>query len=433
MRRSTWTKVAGLSLVGALALTACGGDADGTDGGGEAGGEQEEVQLRFAWWGSEHRNANTQAIIDDFMEEHPHISIEGEFNDWTGYQDQLATQVAGGSPPDIVQLDDEFIREYADRGALLELTEVDLSALDQAVVEGGQSEGVQYAIPTGVNALTMLANPELFEEAGVEIPDDTTWTWDDFMEISQTIHEETGAYGINNPIPQVLMIWMRQQEGHLFAEDGQLAMTVDQAEEYFTLLKDMMDVGALPSASELVEENAAVMEDSLIATGGAALGLSWTNQLPAQTEASGLDLIPLRFPSYTGNAEDNGLWFKNTMLIGATAQTEHPEEAQMFIDYFINSEEAGMHNMMDRGLPVNQQVREAVMAEVEGPDLVAAELITELQDEITESEPMPPVGFTGVVETITLRSEDVFFERATPREAAESLVSEIESILESEG
>ena len=150
-------------LAATLGLTACGGDANG----GEEASEDNPVELRFAWWGSDHRNTTTQAIIDDFEAEYPHISIEGEWADWAGYQDQLATQVASRDAPDIVQLDDEFIREYADRGALLELTEVDLSELDEAVVEGGQSEGVQYAVPTGVNALVMMANPDLFEEAGL--------------------------------------------------------------------------------------------------------------------------------------------------------------------------------------------------------------------------------------------------------------------------
>lgn len=407
-----------------LLVSACGGEQE------TEASEENPVELRFAWWGSDHRSANTEAIIDAFEAEHSHITISGEWADWNGYQDQLATQVASRDAPDIVQLDDEFIREYADRGALLELTDVDLSGIDETIVEGGQAEGVQYGVPTGVNALVMMANPELFDEAGVEIPDDTTWTWDDFAEIGESIHEQTGAYGTNNPITQTLMVWLRQHDKHLFTEEGELGMDEQDAEEYLEVLMDLIEVGALPSPSEMAEEESAAMEDSLIGTGRAAMGMSWTNQLPALTEASGVDLVPLRFPSHTGQAEDNGLWFKNTMLVGATAQTEHPEEAQLFIDFMINSEEAGMENMMDRGLPSNAEVRDAVVAEVEGQDLVAAELIEDLDGEITEAEPMLPVGFTGISDAISRRSQDVFFDRASPAEAAESLIQEIESILD---
>lgn len=424
MNFKTFSKLTAATSIGVLALTACGG------GGQAEGTEEDPVELRFAWWGSEDRNASTQEIIDAFEAENPGITVEGSFNDWTGYQDQLATQVASGDGPDIVQLDDEFISEYADRGSLLELTEVDTSAMDPAVVEGGQAEGTQYAIPTGVNALVMLANPQLFDEAGVEIPDDTTWTWDDYMEISETIHEETGAYGTNKPIAQTMMVWLRQQDKSMFTEDGGIGFTEEDAEEYFTLLVDMMDSNALASASELVEEEAATLEAAMIGTNRAAMGMSWTNQLPVMSEASGNELIPLRFPSETGSAEDNGLWFKNTMLVAATASTDYPEEAQQFIDFMVNSEEAGQANLMDRGLPSNQEVRESVIEQVEGQDLVAAEFVADLDGEITDSEVLPPVGFTGISAALTNRQQDVYFERMTPAEAAESFVTEVEGILE---
>ena len=417
------TKPTAVAAAGVVALTACGG-ATGT-----AGTEDEPVELRFSWWGSDHRAQATEAIIEDFEEENPHIQIEGEFNDWSGYVDQLATQIAGGSGPDIVQLDDEFIREYADRGSLLELTDVDVSGLDETVVESGQSDGVQYAIPTGVNALVMMANPDLFEEAGVEIPDDTSWTWEDFEEISETIYEETGEYGTTNPILQALRVWARQQDAHLFTEEGELGLSQEQVEEWFEMLYDWNQRGILPSATEIVEEESAVLEDSLIGTGRSQLGLSWTNQLPALTEAAGTDLIPLRFPSSTGNAEDNGLWFKNTMLVGANSGTDHPEEAQEFIDYFINSQDAGLHNLMDRGLPADEQVRDAVVEEVEGQDAAVAELIEGLDGEITEPEPMLPVGYQGVSDSYSLHLQEMYFDRMTPAEAAEAFVAEAESIL----
>lgn len=412
---------AALSVLGLFALSACGGDSDASDDG--------QVELRFSWWGSELRNANTQAIIDEFEAEHPDITISGEFNDWSGYLDQLATQIAGGNGPDIVQLDDEFVREYADRGALLALEDVDTSQIDPTVVESGQVEGEQYAVTTGVNALVMMANPDIFEEAGVDIPDDATWTWDDFKEISTTIHEETGVYGTNNPILQAARVWARQNDTHLFSEDGQLALSQDELEEWFSFLQELGEAKALPSPSEMVEEESAVQENSLIATGGSAMGISWTNQLAGLSAAAGTDLVPLRFPSESGSAEDNGLWFKNTMLLGVNAQTDHPDEAQIFVDYFINSTEAGLNNMMDRGLPASQPVRDAVIEDVEGLDLVVADLLTDLESEITTAEPMLPAGFSGVSDSYTNYLQEIFFGRTTPAEAAEGLVRDAENIL----
>lgn len=427
MSTTTYRSIIASALATGLLVTACGGGGSATEG-----TQDDPVQLRFAWWGSDLRNTNTEAIIDDFEEEYPHIEIEGEYADWSGYVDQLATQFAGGGAPDIVQLDDEFIREYADRGSLLELDEVDVADIDPTVVEGGQTDGTQYAIPTGINALVMMGNPEIFDAAGLDMPDDTTWTWEEFEEIAQTIHEETGEYSTTNPILQALLVWVRQHGEHLFTDEGELGLSDEEITAWFDKLNTWNEDSVLPSASEMVEEESAVLEDSLTGTGQAAMGVSWSNQLPAFSEASGAELAPLRFPSQTGEAEDNGLWFKNTMLLGASADTEHPEEAQLFIDYMINSEDAGMHNMMDRGLPANESVREAVVNDVEGQDEVVADLLDGLDEEITEAEPMLPLDYEGISDSYTNQLHDMYFDRLTPEEAAAEFITETEQILDSQ-
>ena len=46
-------------------------------------------------------------------------------------------------------------------------------------------------------AALMTIDPEVFEAAGVDIPDDTTWTWDDLIETATKITEATpdGTFG----------------------------------------------------------------------------------------------------------------------------------------------------------------------------------------------------------------------------------------------
>ena len=81
-------------LVGALAalmLAGCGGS-----GGGDAGGDltADKIELRFTWWGSDARHQRTQQVIDLWQKAHPNITIKGEFKEWNGYWDSLATTMA---------------------------------------------------------------------------------------------------------------------------------------------------------------------------------------------------------------------------------------------------------------------------------------------------------------------------------------------------
>ena len=231
MSLKRFTKPLAVTAVGALALTACGGGDDG------------DVTLTFTWWGSDSRHQATHEIIDLFEEQNPGITIEPSFSDWAGYWDQLATQTAGGQSPDIIQMDPDYLREYAERGALLELDQVDVSGLDEEALENGRTpeEGL-VGVTTGINSMVMMANADIFAEAGVEMPDDETWTWDDYLEITSEITENVeGVYGATGPgQPTDFQMWLRQQDKHLTDDDGALGFEPADAEEYFEHLLDLM-------------------------------------------------------------------------------------------------------------------------------------------------------------------------------------------------
>ncbi|GAA4913305.1 ABC transporter substrate-binding protein [Nesterenkonia rhizosphaerae] len=429
MRITRLSKLVATAAIGAVALSACGGDADGdTNGGGDSG----QVELRFSWWGSDHRVQTTNEIIDMFHEEHPDIRINAEFGDWAGYWDQLATQTAAGDAPDIIQMDDKYLREYADRGALLDLSDVDTSQFDEATIENGTTDAGLVGITTGLNTLVLVANPSLIEEAGLEMPDDTTWTWDDYAEITATVSEETEAFGSADPNePGGFQIWLRQHGKHLTTEEGELGFEADDVVEYFEYYLQLMEDGGLPPAAVLSEYQNSGPDQSLTGTNRAAFGYWWTNQLAGLAEASGEDLVPLRFPSQSGNAEENGLWYKSAMLLSASARTEHPEEVKTFIDFFVNNVEAASINGTDRGLPANMEVREAVLEDLEGVELDSAEFISSVEDEVSAQpvEPVPAMGFSALQDILYRYEIEVFFERQSPEQAAESMIREMESEL----
>ncbi|WP_028464041.1 ABC transporter substrate-binding protein [Nesterenkonia alba] len=432
-----YSKLLAAGMVGALALSACGGDADGDAGGDNGNGNgdepQEVVELSFLWWGSDARHEATLEAIEVFNETHDHIEVEGQYTDWGGYWDQLATQSAGGDAPDIIQMDDKYLREYADRGSLLDLSDVDVSQFDEDSVDNGRTEEGLFGITTGINALAMVINPEIFDEAGVEIPDDTSWTWDDFAEIASEISaNHDSAFGTNDPNePGGFQVWLRQQGQHFTTEDGELGFDEDDAAEYFQYYLDMVGDG-MPTASELSENQSAGPDQSLTGTGQVAMAPWWTNQLPALTSASGVELELLRFPSQSGNPEENGMWYKSSMLMSASADTDHPEEVIEFIDWFVNSEEAADFNGMDRGLPANNEVREYVLQDVEAADQRSAEFIEEIEAEIEAqpAEPIPSLGFSALQDILYRYEEEVFFENLTPEEAAAQMIPEMEGELQ---
>lgn len=422
-----FTQFAAVTSISALALTSCGGEGGNDDG---------DVALTFTWWGSDSRHAATEEIIEAFEAENPGITIDSQFSDWDGYWDQLATQSAGGDAPDIIQMDQDYLREYADRGALLELTDVDTSELDESAIEAGRTDDQGLVgISTGVNAMVLMANTEIFDEASVELPDDTSWTWEDYYEITAEISENAdGIYGATGPgQPADLQMWLRQQGKHLTTDEGELGFDTADAAEYFDHLHHLMETGGYPNASVIAEDQTPGPDESMTGSNEVAMGMWWTNQLPAIAGASGQEMVPLRMPSESGEAEENGMWYKPTMLMSVSANTEHPEEAQEFVDFMINSEEAGELNGTDRGLPANENVQSSILDELEGPDLTAAEFVQDIEEEVDaqEIEPVPSMGFSAMQEILQRYETEVFFGRQSSEEAAENMIQEMEAEIES--
>jgi multiple sugar transport system substrate-binding protein len=408
-----------------LAASACGGDSGGASANGE-------VTLRFTWWGSDTRHKITQQVIDAFEKDHPKIKIKGEFGEWAGYWDKLATTVAANDAPDIIQMDEKYLREYADRGALLDLKKaagLDTSKFEPDTLAAGEFDNGLYGLNAGINAFTIVANPAVFKAAGVALPDDTTWTWDQYRRLAQEITKKsngkafgTGAYGTSDAS---LNMWARQHGQSLFTKDGKLGVTKEGLTEFWSSLVKMQEAQAIPSAAFVSQDMSAPLDQSGMATGKLAMSFAWSNQLNALSKASGQQLKLLRLPSVTGKASENGSYYKGSMFWSISSRTKHPKEAAEFVSYLANNQTAGGLLLAERGVPPNTEIRAAVAPKLKPADAASQKFIQTIAKELGEPSPPPPVG-GGQVEKIEQRyTTEVLFGRLKPDQAAQRFIDEV--------
>jgi multiple sugar transport system substrate-binding protein len=413
-----------------LALSACGGGASPQSADGT-------VELRFSWWGSDKRAQLTQAAIAAFEAENPKIKIKPEYGDWSGYWDKLATQVAANDAPDIIQMDEKYITEYSSRGALLDLSKygIDTSKLDEAALNAGKSEDGLTGIAAGINAATIVANPAVFQAAGVPLPDDKTWTWEDFGRIAAEVTAKSprgtygaAAYGTDEAS---LGVWLRQNGKSLYTSDGKLGFEPADIAKWWEFLKELSEKKAVPSASEVVEAEAAPLDQSGLATGKNGLAFWWSNQLPALEKAAGSDLQILRFPSNTGKAADTQLWYKASQFWSASSRTKHPEETAKFIDFLANNKKAGEALLADRGVHPNSDVRAAIEPKLTPADIKVVKFIDQIKDELGEAPAPPPKGAGAIQEIVKRYTSEVLFNRLSTDEAGKKAHDEMKSAINS--
>ena len=168
MRRGSARALVLVAVSALLAGTAaCGSD----DGGGSGGGT---VTIRFDWWGNPDRAEVTEKAVDLFEQKNPNIKVETSYAEFNAYFQKLATQIAGGGAPDVLQMDYRYVREYADRGVLSELdsgpAKLDTSGVTQQLLSGGTVNGKLYGIPPTQNTQVFTYDFAQWDKSGAAAP-----------------------------------------------------------------------------------------------------------------------------------------------------------------------------------------------------------------------------------------------------------------------
>ncbi|MGW8482066.1 ABC transporter substrate-binding protein [Microbacterium sp. NPDC055903] len=416
----------------ALALTACGG----TSNGGEAPELSDEpVTINMTWWGSDSRAELTQQVIDAFEEEYPNITVEPTFGDWAGYWDGLATATAANDAADVIQMDELYIASYGSRGALADLSslDIDLSGIPEDAVGTGQVDGVQYGAPIGVSVYSIIANKDLFDQYGVALPDDETWTWDDYAALAKELTDKSGGeiHGtgvIGGLDTGSVRYWGRSVGSELFAEDGTVSLDPQSLADMWQYQIDLIDSGASQSADAINESYAAGLSGSAISTNQVAMGMAWHAQLTAYQAANGGNLVLLKLPQPADEKPD---FYKPSMYWTVSSQSEHPAEAALLVDYFLNSETAAKIIGTDRGIPANENTLAAIESDLSETDQAAIEYQNRI--EAGTAPIVAPNGASGIEAMLQRYTQEVLAGQTEPAAAAEAFIAELQGEIDAAG
>lgn len=136
-------------------------------------------------------NDQESPVIAEIAEAFEGTTVEVTQIPFDGAQQAYDQQAAGGEAPDVFRAEIAWIADYADKGYLIDLTslipEEEWSDYLEGPLAYGQWQGGTYAVPQVTDALALLYNKRLFEEAGVDVPA----TMDDFVTVGETLQTET--------------------------------------------------------------------------------------------------------------------------------------------------------------------------------------------------------------------------------------------------
>jgi multiple sugar transport system substrate-binding protein len=412
-----------------LLAAAC---APGTGNQGSADGA---VTLRVSTWGNDSRLRLTQEAAAAFKAAHPDIDVVVENSEWSAYWDKLATSTAANDSPDVIQMDEAYIAAYGSRTALTDLgtlgEQLDLSAMDAKVLDTGKVEGTQVGAPIGVANFSIAVNPTVLEKAGVAMPDDKTWTWDDLAETSAKVSEklgDEGIYGIDGfgAGAAELGIWARQKGEEVWPTDGP-GVSQATVQSYFEYADKLISTKAAPAASLQVENTSAALDASSFATNKAAFHLLFHTQISAFAAASGNELKLLRIPAQV-EGKSPEMVNKASMYWSIASRTEHPKESAELIDFLLTDPAATKVLTTERGIPAIPAVQKEIAPLLDPQAKIALEFSQAVTPELVDPPQVTPANASGFGTEFTATATEVLFGRTSPAEGATKTLDIISSM-----
>lgn len=412
-RPLVWLAAALLMLVAA----ACAAPAPAAPGGeastdtAAAPAAEGQTTLRLAWWGNEPRHDMYNELADMYEELNPDIKIEREFAGWDPYWEKLATQVAGGNAPDIIHSHPNYLYDYGNRGALMDLTplvesgQIDLSKWPQGIVDTGKIDDKLYMLTLGNSSVGMHYNPALFEQAGVPEPS-FEWTWSEWMDTVLALHEGLGdaAYAMSDSGNDTrgFRVFLRQRD-KLFFDGDQLGFEPEDLRDYWAMWEELRAAGALPPAAITQESGDLGHADSMLVKGEIAIQVQSGNQhkLYQVHMENELGLVP--FP-HSDNPDDPFGYTVDGAYISLSSTTDKVDESAAFLNWFLNDPEVARIYNGEHGPPGNADNAAMVREAAEPADQRLADMMAFIAPNAIPQGYQPPRGGE------TLSAFDRFYE-----------------------
>jgi len=330
----------------------------------------ENVTIRFAWWGGEERAQATLAVIDQFTKMYPNVKIEAEYGSSDGYHDKLSTQLASATAADIVQVDPETFPTYVAGGDYFydyNDFNFDMSNFDEAYISlstNGRYDGKQLGLPTGISGVSFLYNKDLADKIGIDFTQD--YTWEDLIEWGKKVREYDNSLYLlcmnKDYVTNALVYtYLKQKMGETMfnVKDGKVNLTEEALFEVLNFVKTLYDKEVIPPASYMAAYSGDAMQSDPNWIAG--------KYVACYTYVSTIDVMVAAAPDVNfaiGNlalmkdAKNTG-WQSNTpQVLAITKTSKYPEVCAAFLDYFFNNETAMKTLACTRSVPPTAKARE---------------------------------------------------------------------------
>lgn len=308
-----------------------------------------------------------QDIIARFEQANPDILVQLEAVAGQDYYTRLLTQIAAKRPPDIMQVGDDAVPMFVDKGAFVPVDDCLQTklALDPAIylpglLDPGRWNDKLWLLPKDYSPLTVFYNKKIFDQYQIPYPKDG-WNWDDLLATAKMLTKDANndgtpdTWGVQLPAAWTsgFEYWVNSAGGRLISEDGKRFVGYMDSPEVQAALKfytDMYNIHKVaPPPADLAMFGGGNTEFD---QGKAAMRIFGRWPQASYKTNPNIDLGVVGMPM--GTVRANVLFWGG---FGIAAASENPEAACRFLKFYTGKE--GSEVWKDWALPPVKSVAEA--------------------------------------------------------------------------
>ncbi|WP_229400748.1 ABC transporter substrate-binding protein [Micromonospora okii] len=395
--------------------------------------EDGPVELSIFWYGSAKRAERTEKALRLYSARNPLVSFRVTWQGLTGYYDRLATQATGGNVPDLFQVDDTVLTEYARREVLLDLGgyvadhRIDLRGLPPGLVRYGEVDGRPVGVAAAQTSAALIYNRSLLHRLRVPEPR-TGMPWSEYIAWAARVTRAADGRVAGTMDPsgdqRALWLWLRSRGGELY-QDRRLGFDAGELADWFEWWQDARVRRATPSAALVDHADGDEPARQLVVTGHTAASFAWAHQLAEFQRHTDDELALAAFPGPPG-----AQWARASMYWAGFRGTRHPGVVADVINFLTGNMEAGLALGHERGVNPGLAIRRYVRQSLtEAGQKRAADLADDLADRLGPAPSPPPKGHAQVRSLLVATAEGVRSGRVGIRAAAARFVAEADAAL----
>lgn len=420
----------GLSLAGlaTAALAGCGV--------GGTGGNTSSTNLGVAWYGGDPVHAAMQTVLNLYTAKNPKVAFTPQHAAFNDYWPKIATETAARDAPDVMRMSLTYFTDYAERGALLDLSSyigktIDISAMSPGVAESGVVNGKRYGIGQSSIANAMFANTDVITSIGAPKPD-PEWTWDTFATWAASVHSASGGkvFGSQDQAGHFELFepFVRQHGGTLFSSDNKkLAAGKDLIEQWWAYWAQMRSTNAAPPTSVTAQE--AGFDTNPVVKGISAVSFGWVQQITFLQPLMKQNLEIITPPTVANGSP--GLYVDSQDMWSVAATTKGPNQAAEFINFMLNDDAAVKAIGVVLGVPPSSKATGLLNLTPSTPAGKAVAYAEALgKSKKVSSPPAPwPKGYSQISALFGKTAQDIGFGKSTPTQGAADFSTQANQIL----